>query len=350
MQSLFRRTTTNVCTSSDQRQERERGMRAAGLASGRIQIGAQLILWLFFFGYDQTQQAVWQAAGLLLLPLFAVWLLWKNADISHPSAKWWTLPLVLCLLSDAVFLIAALGGFISQVLPTYPLWLMAVLPSALCFVTALCARPRGVQYGASLLAVLMIILLVVSTVFLRASSRADRLWPILGDGLLSTAKSALSGAGAAWGAALLFVIPKGDGQKTARWLVVPWALMMVFALWFGFLRPWAAGDDLAISEKMMGLARHAHSVILYEMSGILWMLLLPTALISCFSTGGQLFTRAFPRMPFGLALLVLPVLGTLAALLWADRLFDVLSAALPWRTALCLICGAGLLITQRRKT
>jgi len=345
-QSLFKQTRTRVHSLSAQKREREQGLLCASRTATAIQLGAQLLLWIFFFGYDQIEHTVWQAVLMLLVPLLLLWLVWKKADLCHPSARWWLLPLTLCLTMDAAFLILCLGGFISQSVPTYPAWVIVFFPVLLCFLTALCARARGVKYGASILAVPLAALLIFGTVFLRASTRADRMWPILGDGLLSTAQSALSGAGAVWIIPLLFL---KNRQKTAGWAIVPWALAVVCALWFGFLNPWSAGDDLAIAEKMMGLARHAHSVILYEMTGILWMILLPAALIACFCTFGDLIRRAFPRFPFGASLLPAAVLGCGAALLWPDRLFALLHTLLPWRYAVSLFCGAGLLFTGRRR-
>ena len=351
MQSLFKQTRTQVHTAADRQREQKRGYLSAARAMAAIQLGTQLILWLFFFGYDQAEQAVWQAALMLLLPICALWLVWKNANLAHPSARWWMLPLLLCLAADAAFLVTALGGFISQLVPNYPAWITTALPTAVCLLTALCARPRGVRYGSAVMAAPLVILLVFGTLFLRASTRPDRMWPILGDGLLSTAKSALTGCGAAWGAALLFAVPSAgrtDG-KTVGWALAPWGMFVLCAVWFGFVNPWSAGDDLAIAEKMMGLARHAHSVILYEISGVMWMLLIPTALIACFSTGGQLLTAAFDRLPGWAALLPVPVLAVCAALFGTQNIFSILSAALPWRYAVSLLCGAGLLITGRRR-
>ncbi len=350
MLSIFRQTRTRVHSPADQRREREHGLASSARAMAAIQLGAQLILWIFFFGYDSAAQTVWQAALMLLVPVLALWLIWKYAAVDHLCARWWMLPLLLCLLADAVFLITAQSGFIRQLVPNYPAWVTAILPSAVCLAAALSARPRGVRYGSAVLATPLIILLIFGTIFLRASTRADRLWPILGDGLLSTARSALGGSGAAWGAALLFAVPRAEKVKlkTVGWVLVPWVLCVICALWFGFLNPWSPGDHLPIAEKMMGLARHAHSVILYEISGVMWMLLIPASLTACFSTGGQLIARAFPRLPDWIGLLGLPAAALSVVLIWPDHVFSILSAALPWRAAISLLVGVILLMVKRR--
>jgi len=351
MQFLFRQTRTRVHSAPAERAQREKGWISAARAMAAVQLGTQLVLWVFFYGYDLSAQAVWQAALMLLAPLTVLWIVWRNAAVDHPAAKWILLPLLLCLIADAVFMITALGGFVSQLVPHYPSWVGILLPAAFCWLTALCARPRGVRYGSALLIVPLIALLVISTIFLRASSRADRLWPILGDGLLSTARSALSGAGAAWGAALLFVLTEKRRQpwKAAGWYLLPWVVCVICALWFGFLKPWLPGDDIAIAEKMLGLSRHAHSVILYEMSGVMWMLLVPASLAACFSTGGEIISRVFPRLPLWATLLAVPVLAAAAVLLWTENIFAILGTILSWRWVLSLLCGLGLLILNRRR-
>ncbi len=347
MQSLFKQTRTRVQSPAAQARERERGLLSASRCCAAIQLGTQLLLWIFFFAYDRTKQTVWQAALMLFLPLGILWLVWRGTAADHPSARWWRLPLVLCLLLDAGFLLTAISGFISQLVPTYPPWVPVAIPALICWLTVLCARPRGVKYGSAVLAVPLVALLIVGTVFLRASTRADRMWPILGSGLISIARAALTGAGAVWSIPLLFL--KNGAAKTARWAAVPWALAVLCAVWFGFLNPWSPGDELPIAEKMMGLARHAHSVILYEMTGILWMILLPSALTACFSAAGELICRAFPRLHLWLALLPAVLLPAAALLIWPDKLLAAWQFVLPWRYAVSLLCGLGLMITGRRR-
>ena len=309
-----------------------------------IQLGTQLLLWIFFDAYDRALQTVWQAALMTAIPLLLLLWVWHGADPHSPSAKWFALPLTLCLFADAALMTSALGGFVGQLVPHYPMWVSVLAPAAVCWLTALCARTRGVRYASQLLALPLSILLLLGTVFLRASTRADRLWPILGDGLFSTAKTALLGAGAGWGISLGVVFPQ---KRTKMWKTFllyccPWALCVLCALWFGFLRPWAAGDALPVAEKMMGLARHAHSVLLYEATGVMWMLLIPTALTACFASSGEIIRRAFPSLPVWASLL--PAAAVALALQAAD-----FHSLLPFRYLVALGCGLALRIDQRSK-
>jgi len=87
MQSLFKQTRTRVHSPAAQRRERQRGLQSASRTSGAIQLGTQLLLWIFFFGYDQSEQAVWQAVLMLFVPLAVLWLIWRQAAVDHPSAN-----------------------------------------------------------------------------------------------------------------------------------------------------------------------------------------------------------------------------------------------------------------------
>ena len=162
MQSLWKRTQTGVHSRRQQERQKQEGWQAGERAMGAVQLGTQLLLWIFFFGYDLCAQTVWQAALMLSVPLLALWLCWQKAVPDLPSAKWLFLLLLPCLWVDAVFLVFSLGGFISQLVPNDPPWVTTLLPAAFCFLTAWCARPRGVQYGVRLLIAPLIALLVLA--------------------------------------------------------------------------------------------------------------------------------------------------------------------------------------------
>ncbi len=337
-------TRTRVHTQAAQQQERQAGYCAALRAMAAVQLGAQLLLWITFFGYDRVQQTVWQSALMTGPVMAALYLLWKNAA---PN-RWAALALLPCLQLDACLALLALSGLIAQAIPQYPAWVGAVVPCAACVLTVLRAGTRGVGYGAKLFQWLLLGLFVLSTVFLRASDRADRLWPILGSGLGPTALAALAGVGSVWGTALLFALPQ-EGQppqKALRWALIPWVLGCVWALWFGFVRPWAAGDALAVAEKMMGLARHAMSVMLYELAGVLWLLLLPLALCGCAVSTELLMRRAWPRLPRPFPAVVALLPSCLMLLCDAGQALRVLETLLPYRAPVALACGAALCVLR----
>ena len=314
-----------------------------------VMTACQLLLWVVFFGYDQSLQAVWQSAALLIVPSGAVCLLWKKgADALH-RRKSLPLALIMCLWLDAAFLLFAIGGFISQLMPQYPQWLGYAVPCAFAFLTAWLSRARGVETGAFVLKGLLVILFVFSTVFLRASNRSDRLWPLWGMGFARQVKTALSGAGCMWGTALLFALPKEKQGKAARFVFIPWLAGCIWALWHGFVRPWAMGDAIPVAEKLMGLARHAHSVTLYEIAGLMWMAGIPLCLCGCASTAETLVTRAFPRCPRTAVIAGFLIVPRLFILFLNEQALSILETLLPWRIVLSLLLGAALCFASRKE-
>lgn len=345
------RTRTNVHSEKAARRERQCSRQAAYGALAGVQLGAQLLLWITFMGYDRAAQATWQAALMLALPLLAVWLVWRGGAraLDTQAGRYIALALLPCLMLDFAFALLALSGMIGQIIPQYPDWVGVIVPCGFVLAAALGARPRGVSYGAYLLRGALVVLFLLGTVFLRASTRSDRLWPLLGSGLGNTAFTALAGAGSVWGAALAWLLPQAPAQKgRAAWVLIPWGFGCIWALWYGFVQPWARGDVLAVAEKMMGLARHAHSVTLYETAGLLWLILLPLSLAGGLTSAERIVLGAFPRCPRAVPLLGLIAAPAVWMLAWPERLMGVLEAALPYRTAVSLAAGCALLIAARK--
>lgn len=338
------KTETRVSSLQTQKRERAEGAAASIRTMVSLMMGAQLLLWVVFFGYDQSVQAVWQSAAMLIAPLLLVYFLWKDAP-QNPKLCLLLLP---CLWADAAFLLFALSGYIGQLIPHYPHWVGAAVPSVIVLLTAYTAKPEGTARGAYAMKGLMVILFVFGTMFLRASNRGDRLWPLMGRGLLTQGKTAFTGSGSVWMAALLFILPP-KCKKAARYALLPWAAGCVWALWFGFVRPWAFGDEMAVAEKMMGLARHAHSITLYEIAGLLWMLLLPLALCGTLSASEKLTLSAFQSCPRLLPLLLTLAPGAAGLLLLPQKMPSLLQSVLPFRTALCLAAGAAVRVMEKRQ-
>ena len=235
-------------------------------------------------------------------------------------------------------------------------------PAVLCWMAALLSRENGAAYGASLFRLLLLGLFLLATVFLNTNAHPVRLWPLLGQGPGKTAAEALAGAGSGWGVALLFVLPLHSRQSAAAlsadrhaagraavWTAVPWLMCVIWALWYAMVRPWRSGDMLEVGERLMGLARHSHSPLLYECSGLMWMLLLPLALTGCAVSGEKLLRCAVPRVPRSVAALLPLLPGTVAALVWPDELLDALGWALPWRALLSAAAGGVLWAQAARR-
>lgn len=347
------RTRTAVHDRAGEIREREAARTAAMRTVAAVQLSAQLLLWITFGGYDRAVQAVWQAALLQLVPLAAVWLLWRAAapGAKARAGRYFSLLLLPCLLLDAALMLYALCGFIDTLIPEYPYAVGALATACACWLALLLSRPRGVAYGVSALKWALVLFFLLGTVFLRSSNRADRLWPILGQGLGNTAMTALRGAGSTWGAALLFALPSRSSNEKPPVLhgLIPWALGAVWALWYGFLRPWEPGDALDVGERLMGLARNAQSVLSYELAGLMWLTALPAALTGGALAGETLLVRAFPRLPRLVCASVILWPAALAVVFWAAPLPAWLTLLLPWRWVLCAAAGAALWLCRRKE-
>ncbi len=289
-----------------------------------VQLSVQLLLWVTFWGYDRAHQAVWQAALVQILPILLLWFVYRKT-----GAHWALLP---CLVLDAAFILHTLGGLLDALLPEYPYGLGAAVCAAAAYLSLVLAKPRGVAYGTSALKWPLILCFLLGTVLLRSSNRADRLWPVLGSGVGPTALAALQGTGAAWGAAL-------SGKSKRKWVLIPWAVGCIWALWYGFLRPWSPGDALGVGEKMMGLARHAGSVVNFQLAGLLWLIAQPVALIGSALCGETSLPKRMPRLA-RCAVVIVPA--------YALSRFEWLAPLMPWRGLWALAVGLVLLILQRK--
>ena len=358
-----RQTRTPVHTPSEAHKYGARAMLGAYRTLGAVQIAAQLVLWITFYAYDQTVQTTWQAVAMLLVPLAALWALWNAGApaLQTRAGALIGLALLPCLMADAAFLLRVISGHIQQLIPEYPLRADEIVPAVLCLLTVVFSRRNGVAYGAVALRWLLAALFLLSTVLVSANAVGARLWPFWGQGVSKTALTALSGAGGLWGVALLFVMPPasmpgspkarplpGDAPRSAFWAVAPWLAGMLWALWYALVRPWQSGDLLTIGERLTGLARHSSSIVLFELSSLMWLIWLPLALAGCVTSGDKLLRAALPKLPCPIAALIVLLPGTVASLLWPGQLLSVLRWVLPWRAALSLLAGIGMLIAAKR--
>lgn len=347
----LRQTRTSVHDESErQRQERGSLLNACRL-SGSVQIAAQLLVWVPIFAYDRSEQTVWQAALMLLIPLLLLFFVWKKGAgaVGTRAGAWWTLPLVLCLMLDAALLLRVLAGYIGRLIPEYPYGLTVLAPLAACYVSVLLTRKNGASYGMWTLKWAFVFLFLTSTLLQGADGNAVRLWPLLGQGLGQTALTALMGCGGVWGVALLFLTPDGQGEKQghppALYAAIPLVMGVIWSLWFALTRPWRPGDGLVIGERLMGIARHSSSTVLYELTGLWWMLLLPCALIGGLTAAERLLRAVWPRLPRSLAALIPVLPAVILCVGWRDEMLSWLAVALPLRAAVSLISGAGMAVT-----
>lgn len=346
------RTHTDVHTPSAAARQRRQSLQTALRITAALQTAAQMLLWVTFYGYDALRQSVWLSALLLLAPLLALWGLWRAGQgaLKTHAGRLAALPLTLCLAADGALLLCALAEYISHLIPEYPFWICAVAPAILCLCAVWISGANGVPYGCQALCGLILPLFLLGTLALGASASQSRLHPLLGSGWPAIGLGALSGCGCLWGGngQYLTDVPL-EKKRSILWTLLPWLALMVWALWYGMVRPWAPGDMLDGGAQLTALARHAQNVVVFEISGVLWLLLLPLSLTGCLYTGRLLLERALPHAPRNLWPLALLLPGIVGLLLWRDGFIPLLSRVLPWRGAVSLLCGAALWVISMGK-
>ena len=186
------RTRTDVHSQADAVSQRQSSRASALRAMAAVQLASQLLLWVTFQGYDRAVQTVWQAALMLALPLLILYLVWKKGVRAQETraAGYMSLPLLVCLLTDAAQMLYALCGFVDWYIPEYPYAVGAISAATVCWLAVMLGRRNGTAYGISAAKPLLVVSFLLATVFLSDSNRADRLWPLLGQGIGHTAGAA----------------------------------------------------------------------------------------------------------------------------------------------------------------
>lgn len=360
-----RQTRTPVHGMSSEKRRRSQGVAAAYQTLGAIQITTQLMLWSTLFCYEQTVQTTWQAVFMQLVPIALLWAIWRSgqAALQTRSGAFAALLLLPCLLLDTALLLHVLTGLMTKLVPHYSRVAHVCVAAALCFFTAALGRENGVAYGAGSVRVWLLCLFVLGTVLLNADANPERLWPLWGQGIGKTSVTALSGMGSVWGVALLFLLPLGKAamadsalrkkrfgmqSSTVLWSLLPWALGLVWALCLGMTHPWRPGDGLSIGQQLVAMARKSSSILLCELSNVMWLLLLIISLAGCVMSGEKLLRNAVLKIPRSIAAAALLLPGVLCTVFWPEWLFAALTAALPYRMAFSAVAGVAMVLIAKR--
>lgn len=376
-----RQTHTPVHDENALKRERESGLRLGYQALGAVQLLLQMLLWLVMAAYDQTVQATWQAALMLVVPLAALWFIWRKAGTVPWGDRGTVQPgkertvcseapgaarqaraaaiacclLLPCLLTDCYLLLRASEALLTDMIPVFPTWARIGIVTLFPLMTAWLGKGKGVAYTAYFMRFYLPVLFGLSTVLAAADIDGTRLWPLLGPGLAQTAETALGGAGACWGVALLYLFPQRrarprgrEGPGAALFLWLPLALCVLWALWMGLTMPWRAGDGLTPGQRMTGISQLSDSVLLGEAGALFWMTMLPLGLAGVVGGGEQLLRGVFPRLPRFLAdgLALLP--GLVGLCLLPAETPAPLRALLPWRFVLSALSGVALIFLGRK--
>ncbi len=327
---------------------RQRGTAAACRGAVSVLLAAQLLLWLHRTANGSP--ALWQAALLLCLPAAGVWALsaaaWRGDAARRPWEKLLLLP---CLLLDAASLLHALLSLLTRMMPSYPAGLLRAAIPLLLTAAVLLGRARGAVSGAFLwrrVLILPAVVLVWQTV---SQQGFDRLFPILGDGVLPTLRQTLSGLGALWPIGLLFAVPPAAPEKKhagAMSAALPLLGVCGFGLALGCAAPWPA--DALTGERLLWLSRSSGSITVGGLGAALWLLMLMLGWCVAILCIRLICTQVFPKLTGSLPVLAGAALSMLPLWLWPRSLPSWLLALLPWRLAMWAAAALWGAVRRRR--
>lgn len=349
-------TRTDVDSYSSMMEERREGLRLARRSLCTIMLAVQMLLWLTLYLYDRRQNGSWIAAVLALLPLCGLALLWYFACRKGPPSggrAWAALLLVPCLWLDVFLCMAGCVSLMEYNIPTFPAYGRLLMVVLFPLVTAALSRGRGIVYGVYPLRYVLLFMFALSTLLSGADVRVERLsplqalsWPALG-GALYTA------AGAVWPVCLIFLLPeqrtRPGKSRVFPFLLAPFLLMIIWALWMCMLRPWEPSDALVPARKLTAISLYSGNMIMSQLGTLLWTTALPAAILGSVYAGLHILGAAVPKASgrFFPALVVLPPAALL--LLPAATLTRLMEILLALRFLPALAAGIALLILPKKE-
>lgn len=311
---------------------RQRGAANAYRGAVSLLLAAQLLLWLHRAAGPQGR-TLWQAAALLWLPGLGLWMLSKNVWSGRGAGQEGLL-LLPCLLLDGITLLSALLSLLTRLMPSYPPGILrAVIPLLLIGGTLL-GRANGAAYGTALWRRLLVIPPAV-LIWLTVSARGtDRLYPILGEGVLHTLRTATGGLGALWPIAALFALsPPAPDRRPAGLAHTLWPLAGAAGMGLALCcaAPWQAGTDAPMGERLLWLGRSSGSITVSGLGAGFWVLLLMLGYCVALHLTRRVLAQACPKLPGGWAAALTGAVTAAALWLWPEALPHWLTALLPWR-------------------
>ncbi|MBE5779610.1 MAG: hypothetical protein E7331_09820 [Clostridiales bacterium] len=344
-------TRTRVDNAAAMDKERREGLHLAQRNLCAILLAVQLLLWLALYCYDRQRQSSWQSALLALLPLGVLAVLWYYAAKKGPLAggrAFAGLLLIPCLWLDVFFCMAGCVSLLEYYIPSFPFYGRLLMVTVFPLATAWLSRSRGIAYGLYPLKYFLLIAFALSTVLSGADVSPARLQPLAVLPLPAMGQGLYAAAGAVWPVCLLFLLPgmQGPEGKSRRWifLLIPVALMLIWALWMCMLRPWQPGDALVPAQKLTAISQYSGNMIMSQLGTLLWTTALPAAILGSVYAACRLLAAALPRCPsaFFPAVVILPAAALL--LLPAQTLTRWMDILLPLRWVPALAAGLLLLL------
>ncbi len=343
---------------ADQKDSILHGLRKSQRVTVAVQLATQLLLWLFLWLFDELLQASWQGIVLMLAPALVLFFLWSAFPLRPATLAMRRVRLLLlpCLWLDAALVLITLSLFSQLQLPNWPNHAIDIGIGLLAFATVTLSGKHGVAYGINALWWVAVLMLVGTLTFSGAPS-PENLWPIFGNGIPVTLRSALWGIGGVWSVGLLFTLPRDSSHarrpdtkpRLLPYVLVPIVLVGIW-IFYHCMRGVGFGVNFyAPKEKMIVLSWMGTNLLLLFFTTVLWLMLLPMALSANATCGVSFLTEAFPRMPRRLAALLCLLPPVVLAMFPEAATLRSLQAILPYRFLLSAVTAALSWILERRR-
>lgn len=361
------RTKTDIHTQAEEKQQRMHSLAASYRLLASVQIFTQLLLWATLWLFEEAVQASWQAMLLQIAPAILLWGLWRALPQRRlqKSSRWIRLLLLPCLWLDATVLFVPFVQFSFRQLLSWSVPWVAVVAGFIWWLTVATSGSHGVAFGVQQFKWLLLAGLALSLLTF-SSGDPTRLFPFWARGIPATLQAALGGIGSMWGVALLFIAPRdarplheSDYGQTKRGLrrmdpsliclAACWLLAMVCVFWLVLCAPIGQTADAGVGEKLFVMAWRSSGVILFQISIMFWLFLLPCALAGTASFATMLVEEAMPRPPRALTSLLFVLVPVALSFLPSEAVMQVVRVALPWRLVPAVLCGGIILLVERRR-
>lgn len=367
---IRQRQTRSAATSpGETRRIRQAGTGMAYRRAAGLLLLVNGMLWAAITGVTAAGRGVWIAALGLIPAGWGVWWIsrwvWGENRVgmtfaddpprSAPSrpagmrkARPWEMLLLLpCAALDAVWLLNCLLSVLHQLMPAYPSGILRVMLPLALTLGVLLGKRNGAAYGVSLWRwVLPLAAVWVMATVLR-NQGMELLYPLLGRGWMATGLGILTGSGALWSCALLFVLPdcgmtSPPGKKkdhTIHYVLLPLLAVTLLALTLACLGAWHAADGDA-GLRLLLVGRGGGSMMLSGLWAAFWLLGLMTAYCTSLMAAQKLVCRVWRGCRDWLPVVVTGALAAVMVWVWQDGLPWWAEWLLPWRFMLWALAAA----------
>ena len=361
---------THTASSRDLHSLRQAGTAAAYRRSAALLTMIQVMLWAGLQGTSAAGRGVWLSALILLPVAMGVWgisrWLWGNRQNDRPFAArqesasrpgqqratrdWELLPLLICPVLDAIWLLQCLISVMHRLMPSYPLGILRVILPVVLSLGVLLGKRNGAAYGVSLWRWVLPLAAVWVMLTVLGNQGTTQLYPLMGRGWIHTGKAALSGLGALWPCALMFLLPHcapmrknpytGRKAHTVQYVLLPVATGCLLAFTLACAGAWMWEEE-TIGQRLLLAGRSGGHMLTSGLWSLFFLIGLMTAFCTSLMAAQKLTQRIWPGVRGWLPVLAATLPAAVLLWVWQKELLPFMAQLLPWRFACWAAAASG---------